>query len=70
MIWKPLKDQDKMSFKYNENKLEGIKVFVNQLPTWNAKHKGYTLKFDERVSMPSVKNFKIIQEDLGDYIYL
>eukprot|EP00397_Hematodinium_sp_SG-2012_P038744 GEMP01042195.1.p1 GENE.GEMP01042195.1~~GEMP01042195.1.p1 ORF type:complete len:368 (+),score=61.32 GEMP01042195.1:101-1204(+) len=47
-----------------------VKTYVNKPAKWNKRMKSFVLDFNNRVSMASVKNFQLVQEDDHNEIYL
>lgn len=71
-IWMPMTDDDDRMvtcFKDGDSQ-NNLITFVNKNPSWNEKIKAYTLNFDGRVTMESVKNFQLIDESDQEKIYL
>jgi len=58
--WKPMSDNEYMSYKYKMGDTTNLMNFMNKSPEWNAAVGRYTLDFKGRVLEPSIKNFQLI----------
>jgi len=60
-VFMPTKvDEGLMVEKYKRGETEGMIVLGNKQPKWNDQIRAYTLEFHGRVTMPSVKNFQLV----------
>jgi len=58
--WKPMKDVDHMIAQFKTGHRDKMLCLINKPPTWNIALEAYVLNFSGRVTMPSVKNFQLI----------
>jgi len=47
---------------YRENSSDELFILTNKAPKWNSQVRAYVLDFNNRVTMPSVKNFQLINQ--------
>ena len=73
-IWQPMnEDDDRMVTCFKDNSSSqnnNLMSFVNKNPGWNGEIKAYSLNFNGRVTLASVKNFQLIDESNPEKIYL
>ena len=62
---KPIKTEDYMLNSYRRGFTSRITSLVNKIPTWSQSIQGYVLDFGGRVTLPSVKNFQLINPHSG-----
>ncbi len=60
IVWKPLKESEHMIMRFKAGNRENMICMINKPPTWNIALEAYVLNFSGRVTMPSVKNFQMI----------
>eukprot|EP00956_Cyclotella_meneghiniana_P013661 scaffold19824_cov62-Cyclotella_meneghiniana.AAC.3 len=73
-VWQPMNEDDERMVTCFKNKDASTKrkllSFVNKPPSWNDEIKAYSLNFNGRVTVASVKNFQLIDESDSKEIYL
>merc|ERR1719420_282527 len=62
-VWQPKRADDSMISKYKENETSKMIQPTNKAPRWNEQVGAYVLNFSGRVTMASVKNFQLVQEE-------
>lgn len=67
--WKPQKKDDHLYKSFRRGCISRITALNNKMPAWNASIKAYVLNFNGRVTMPSVKNFQLMNPN-ASYIFL
>ncbi len=63
--WKPMKDVEHLIPQFKTGHKERMLCLINKPPTWNIALEAYVLNFSGRVTMPSVKNFQLIDSNDG-----
>ncbi|KAJ1957303.1 Tubby- protein 1, partial [Dipsacomyces acuminosporus] len=66
----PLKDDVPLLDRHLTGRDENIVVLSNLLPIWNEETKTFDLNLGSRVRVPSVKNFRLLHPEDGDYTIL
>ena len=72
-IWQPKSEEEEMLSRFKSKDSEGLGRLVsliNKPPRWNDQVGAYVLNFNGRVTMASVKNFQLVDEDDHDTIIL
>lgn len=73
-VWQPNNEDDERMVTClkdkDSSKNPSLLSFVNKPPSWNDKIKAYSLNFNGRVTVASVKNFQLIDESDPSEIYL
>jgi len=72
-IFRPIYDKEGIIAEFNrgaKGKKPKVKSYVNNPPRWNDAMNAYVLNFSGRVTMASVKNFQLINEDDPDKVVL
>lgn len=69
-VWQPKRADESMVSKYKENDSSNIIQFTNRAPRWNEQVGAYVLNFSGRVTMASVKNFQLVQQEDTENVIL
>jgi len=69
-IFRPMFEQEGIIPEYKRGTSPRIKSYVNNPPRWNDAMGAYVLNFSGRVTMASVKNFQLINEEDPDKVVL
>eukprot|EP00667_Euglena_gracilis_P012900 EG_transcript_13271 len=62
-IWKPEKEEDGLIGRFKKGSTQGMLIMKNKEPSWNDQLRAYVLNFGGRVTMASVKNFQLVDQD-------
>eukprot|EP00668_Euglena_longa_P006593 GGOE01007880.1.p1 GENE.GGOE01007880.1~~GGOE01007880.1.p1 ORF type:complete len:385 (-),score=83.20 GGOE01007880.1:545-1666(-) len=62
-IWKPEKEEDGLVGRFKKGSTQGMIIMKNKEPSWNDQLRAYVLNFGGRVTMASVKNFQLVDQD-------
>mmetsp|Transcript_28981 Transcript_28981/g.61255 ORF Transcript_28981/g.61255 Transcript_28981/m.61255 type:complete len:720 (+) Transcript_28981:1092-3251(+) len=64
-VWQPNKDDERMAtcFKNETADIDKLVCLENKPPSWNDEVGAYVLNFNGRVTMASVKNFQLCEQD-------
>lgn len=60
-----MKKEDHLVHQYRCGNTERMMILRNKAPTWNSALNAYVLNFFGRVTMPSVKNFQLVDPENG-----
>eukprot|EP00826_Nyctotherus_ovalis_P012029 TRINITY_DN1313_c0_g1_i9.p1 TRINITY_DN1313_c0_g1~~TRINITY_DN1313_c0_g1_i9.p1 ORF type:complete len:129 (+),score=52.05 TRINITY_DN1313_c0_g1_i9:25-387(+) len=63
--WKPMRREEHLVQQFESGRMEKMTVLRNKAPSWNSALNAYVLNFFGRVTMPSVKNFQLINPEDG-----
>ena len=63
IIWKPMKIEESLLYKFETGGRKGTYQFINKSPTWDPQRKIFEMNFYGRVTMPSIKNFQLVNYD-------
>eukprot|EP00826_Nyctotherus_ovalis_P056564 TRINITY_DN7664_c0_g1_i9.p1 TRINITY_DN7664_c0_g1~~TRINITY_DN7664_c0_g1_i9.p1 ORF type:complete len:139 (-),score=23.93 TRINITY_DN7664_c0_g1_i9:150-566(-) len=66
-VWKPMKEEDHPIYQYKKKARENMLCLTNKQPTWNPAANAYVLNFTGRTTLPSVKNFQLIDPSNGSF---
>jgi tubby-related protein 1 len=61
--WKPEKEEDGLIGRFKKGNTRDMIILKNKEPSWNEQLRAYVLNFSGRVTMPSVKNFQLVDQD-------
>ena len=64
-ICKPTKLEEHMVYKYRSGNNDGILALKNKEAKWDSALKAYVQNFFGRITMPSIKNFQLINPENG-----
>merc|ERR1711871_417985 len=70
VVWRPTHKSDEMLARYKDNDFTGMQTLINKPPRWNDQVGAYVLNFNGRVTMASVKNFQLVQQEEQEEIIL
>lgn len=59
----PTDPEDTITNRFKARQMDGLQMLVNKNPQWNDGLQAYVLDFHSRVTMASVKNFQLIDEN-------
>lgn len=62
-VWKPEKEEDGLIGRYRKGAMQDMNILKNKEPSWNEQLRAYVLNFSGRVTMASVKNFQLVDQD-------
>jgi len=65
VVWKPIRKEDHIIYQYKCGSTDKMMILKNKAPTWNSALNAYVLNFFGRVTMPSVKNFQLVNPENG-----
>jgi hypothetical protein len=65
VVWKPKKDEDHIIYQYKKHATKNMTRLINKPPTWNPMTNSYVLNFTGRTTIPSVKNFQLVDPSNG-----
>lgn len=66
-IWKPLKEEEHLIYQYKKHARDNMICLVNKQPTWSDALGAYVLNFTGRTTIPSVKNFQLVDPSNGSF---
>lgn len=69
-IFRPMHEQEGIIPEYRRGRSPKIQSYVNNPPRWNDAMGAYVLNFSGRVTMASVKNFQLINEEDPEKVVL
>ena len=64
--WKPMSSAEHLIPQFKGGHRDKMLCLINKPPTWNIALEAYVLNFSGRVTMPSVKNFQLIDPTDGN----
>lgn len=62
-VWRPEKEEDGLIARYRKGNTRDMIILKNKEPSWNEQLRAYVLNFSGRVTMASVKNFQLVDQD-------
>ena len=65
VLWKPLNTEEYLIYKFKSGNTEKMLCFENKIGNWDENLKSYMLNFNGRVTLPSVKNFQLMDPSNG-----
>jgi len=69
-VWRPLKPTDSLLANYRATCTDAMYILENKTPRWNERLRAYVLNFGGRVTLPSVKNFQLVQAEDPETVVL
>lgn len=69
-VWKPLAEDESMAAAFKRGDTNGMMCLENKSPKWNDQVGAYVLNFNGRVTMASVKNFQLIDNEDPDNVIM
>jgi tubby-related protein 1 len=61
--WRPEKEEDGLIGKFKRGQFQDMMLLKNKDPSWNEQLRAYVLNFSGRVTMASVKNFQLVDQE-------
>eukprot|EP01004_Peranema_trichophorum_P003834 NODE_2799_length_1491_cov_39.614035_g2419_i0.p1 GENE.NODE_2799_length_1491_cov_39.614035_g2419_i0~~NODE_2799_length_1491_cov_39.614035_g2419_i0.p1 ORF type:complete len:390 (+),score=75.62 NODE_2799_length_1491_cov_39.614035_g2419_i0:125-1294(+) len=62
-VWKPEKEEDGLIANFKNGNMSNMMTLKNKEPHWNEQLRAYVLNFGGRVTMASVKNFQLVDQE-------
>eukprot|EP00997_Jenningsia_sp_PLL12_P007010 NODE_3608_length_753_cov_75.953125_g3026_i0.p1 GENE.NODE_3608_length_753_cov_75.953125_g3026_i0~~NODE_3608_length_753_cov_75.953125_g3026_i0.p1 ORF type:complete len:178 (+),score=52.33 NODE_3608_length_753_cov_75.953125_g3026_i0:32-535(+) len=68
--WRPESEEDSLIAHYKMGDTKDMVILRNKDPHWNEQLRAYVLNFGGRVTMPSIKNFQLVDRESPNQVML